>query len=148
MRFLFTCFSFCKTNWLNQTHLCPDSWAMVNASPSPVSSLMVQLRYLLHIPLIGAKPAETRHRISRKLAPCTRWVADSNNNFQVVYAVEKVKGGVGRPFAFFAFSSIIRTNGWRPSRAERRKVWASCGQASVQDIKRTVTGLNPSICST
>lgn len=32
---------------------------MVKARPSPVSSLMVQLRYLLHIPLIGAKPAIT-----------------------------------------------------------------------------------------
>lgn len=30
----------------------------MNAKPSPVSSLIVQLRYLLHIPLIGAKPAE------------------------------------------------------------------------------------------
>lgn len=39
-------------------YLCPDSWAMVNANPRPVSSLMVQLRYLLHIPLIGAKPEE------------------------------------------------------------------------------------------
>lgn len=38
-------------------YLCPDSWAIVNAKPSPVSSFMVQLRYLLHIPLIGAKPA-------------------------------------------------------------------------------------------
>lgn len=40
-----------------RTYLCPDSWAMVKASPSPVSSLMVQLRYLLHIPLMGANPA-------------------------------------------------------------------------------------------
>ena len=39
-------------------YLCPDSWAMVNARPRPVSSLMVQLLYLLHIPLIGAKPAK------------------------------------------------------------------------------------------
>lgn len=40
------------------TYLCPDSWAMVKARPSPVSSLMVQLRYLLHIPLMGANPVE------------------------------------------------------------------------------------------
>lgn len=39
-------------------YLCPDSWAIVKARPRPVSSLTVQLRYLLHIPLIGAKPAE------------------------------------------------------------------------------------------
>lgn len=39
-------------------YLCPDSCAMVNARPRPVSSLMVQLLYLLHIPLIGAKPAK------------------------------------------------------------------------------------------
>lgn len=41
---------------LSYTYLCPDSWAMVKAKPSPVSSLMVQLLYLLHIPLMGAKP--------------------------------------------------------------------------------------------
>lgn len=29
---------------------------MVKASPSPVSSLIVQLRYLLHMPLMGANP--------------------------------------------------------------------------------------------
>jgi len=47
--------------WKNEwTYLCPDSWAMVKARPSPVSSLIVQLRYLLHIPLIGAKPAERK----------------------------------------------------------------------------------------
>lgn len=40
-------------------YLCPDSWAIVNARPRPVSSLIVQLRYLLHIPLIGAKPAKS-----------------------------------------------------------------------------------------
>lgn len=40
------------------TYLCPDSCAMVKARPSPVSSLMVQLRYLLHIPLMGANPME------------------------------------------------------------------------------------------
>ena len=39
-------------------YLCPDSWATVNANPKPVSSLMVQLLYLLHIPPIGAKPAK------------------------------------------------------------------------------------------
>lgn len=33
---------------------------MVKAKPSPVSSLMVQLLYLLHIPLMGAKPAQTK----------------------------------------------------------------------------------------
>ena len=38
------------------THLCPDSWAMVKANPRPVSSLIVQLRYLLHMPLMGANP--------------------------------------------------------------------------------------------
>lgn len=42
------------------THLCPDSWAMVKASPRPVSSLTVQLRYLLHIPLMGANPTGCR----------------------------------------------------------------------------------------
>lgn len=31
---------------------------MVKASPRPVSSLIVQLRYLLHIPLMGANPME------------------------------------------------------------------------------------------
>lgn len=46
-----------KNEW---TYLCPDSWAMVKARPSPVSSLIVQLRYLLHIPLIGAKPTKTK----------------------------------------------------------------------------------------
>lgn len=46
-------------------YLCPDSWAMVNASPRPVSSLTVQLRYLLHIPLIGAKPAKSQLFIFR-----------------------------------------------------------------------------------
>ena len=30
----------------------------MKAKPSPVSSLMVQLRYLLHIPLMGANPVE------------------------------------------------------------------------------------------
>lgn len=40
-----------------KAYLCPDSWAIVNARPRPVSSLMVQLLYLLHIPLIGANPA-------------------------------------------------------------------------------------------
>lgn len=35
---------------------------MVKASPSPVSSLMVQLLYLLHMPLIGAKPAEIKDK--------------------------------------------------------------------------------------
>lgn len=42
------------------THLCPDSWAMVKASPSPVSSLTVQLRYLLHMPLMGANPGDRK----------------------------------------------------------------------------------------
>ena len=41
---------------MRQAYLCPDSWAMVKASPSPESSLTVQLRYLLHIPLMGANP--------------------------------------------------------------------------------------------
>lgn len=44
--------------YFGNPYLCPDSWAMVNAKPRPVSSLMVQLRYLLHIPLIGANPAK------------------------------------------------------------------------------------------
>lgn len=43
---------------LCHTYLCPDSWAIVKAKPSPVSSLIVQLLYLLHIPLIGAKPVQ------------------------------------------------------------------------------------------
>lgn len=51
--------------WKNEwTYLCPDSWAMVKARPSPVSSLIVQLRYLLHIPLIGAKPAERKKQLN------------------------------------------------------------------------------------
>lgn len=48
----------CCLNYHANPYLCPDSWAMVNARPRPVSSFMVQLRYLLHIPLIGAKPAK------------------------------------------------------------------------------------------
>lgn len=51
-------FSSCDHERDGNPYLCPDSWAMVNARPRPVSSLMVQLRYLLHIPLIGAKPAK------------------------------------------------------------------------------------------
>lgn len=35
---------------------------MVKAKPSPVSSLIVQLLYLLHMPLMGAKPADTTIR--------------------------------------------------------------------------------------
>lgn len=59
--------------------------------------------------------------------------------------LERAKGLVG---VLYSFSAIIRTNRWRLSRAEKRNVWASCRQARVKDIKRTVTGLNPSICST
>lgn len=63
--------------------MCPDSWAMVKARPSPVSSLIVQLRYLLHIPLIGAKPAirviftlqqdtsKTHHNLKKKNQSCS-----------------------------------------------------------------------------
>lgn len=58
---LFQCDIYCMmmSQSIGNTYLCPDSWAMVKARPSPVSSLMVQLRYRLHIPLIGAKPAIT-----------------------------------------------------------------------------------------
>lgn len=36
---------------------------MVKAKPSPVSSLMVQLLYLLHIPLMGAKPGGNKDHL-------------------------------------------------------------------------------------
>lgn len=45
-----------EVNYKFDSYLWPDSWAIVKARPRPVSSLIVQLRYLLHIPLIGAKP--------------------------------------------------------------------------------------------
>ena len=38
---------------------------MVKASPRPVSSLIVQLRYLLHIPLMGANP--TGHKDQKNI---------------------------------------------------------------------------------
>lgn len=55
------------------TYLCPDSCAMVKARPSPVSSFMVQLRYLLHIPLMGAKPTGRRQGRSQ-----TDWLCGIN----------------------------------------------------------------------
>lgn len=47
-----------------RAYLCPDSCAMVKAKPSPVSSLMVQLLYLLHIPLMGANPVNNKEVLS------------------------------------------------------------------------------------
>lgn len=39
---------------------------MVKASPRPVSSLIVQLRYLLHIPLMGANPMKDKDQKNTK----------------------------------------------------------------------------------
>lgn len=39
-------------------HVCPISWAMVNAVARPISSLMLQLLSRSHIPPTGARPGE------------------------------------------------------------------------------------------
>ena len=39
-------------------HVCPISWAMVNAVARPMSSLMLQLLSRSHIPPTGARPGE------------------------------------------------------------------------------------------
>lgn len=39
-------------------HVCPISWAMVNAVARPMSSLMLQLLSRSHIPPTGAKPGK------------------------------------------------------------------------------------------
>ena len=39
-------------------HVCPISWAMVNAVARPISSLMLQLLSRSHMPPTGARPGE------------------------------------------------------------------------------------------
>lgn len=40
------------------SHVCPISWAMVNAVARPISSLILQLLSRSHIPPTGARPVE------------------------------------------------------------------------------------------
>jgi hypothetical protein len=56
-----------------QPHVCPISWAMVNAVARPMSSLILQLLSRSHIPPTGARPGKQACRwgfAARPHAPC------------------------------------------------------------------------------
>lgn len=114
-----------------KTYLCPDSWAMVNASPRPVSSLMVQLRYLLHIPLIGAKPAKTSGSDQSDVSAHTV-SSVSNSNTQVLIYIWENKG-------CFNFA-VHHQNKLMLVVSDGKEV---CRQTCIRDIKHTMTGLKP-----
>lgn len=50
------------------TNLCPVSCATTNAEAIPMSCIILQLRPVLHIPAVGAKPSYKRRPCFNKFA--------------------------------------------------------------------------------
>lgn len=86
----FSCDCTCHNN-PPTTYLCPISWAMMKAEARPMSSLMLQLRPLSHIPSTGASPSHIQITLSTAVQSSFRCLQLTNSTYKVADMFKTVK---------------------------------------------------------